>query len=83
MRSTLHGPEEFLLKSKKPRIIALLADIDNMSVDDINRLDERPSIKSGLINIKKSNARDISNSAAETFADIMIAKYHPELLKLV
>jgi hypothetical protein len=82
MRSTLHGPEAFLLKSKKPRIQALVASVDNMSEQDIENLDEKTDIKRGLLNIKKKQGHDKAQLIAEYLADQMIAKHHPELSRL-
>ena len=79
MRSTLHGPEAFLLKSKKPHIQALVAKVDSMSVQDIEKLNEKPDIKTGLLNIKKKQGQDAAAAIAEHLADLMIAKHHPEL----
>ena len=53
MRSTLHGPEAFLLKSKKPHVQALVARVHEMSIDEIDALPEKPDVKLGLKNIKK------------------------------
>jgi hypothetical protein len=79
MRSNLYGPEAFLLKSKKPRIQALVADVGNITVEDIEKLDEKPDIKLGLMNIKKKQNQDATITIAMHLADIMTAKYHPEL----
>ena len=79
MRSTLHGPEAFILKSKKPHIQALVAGINEMSVEDIEKLDEKPDIKKGLLNLKKKQGQDAAAAIAERLADLMIAKHHPEL----
>jgi hypothetical protein len=83
MRSELHGPEEFLLKSKKPRIQELVAKVDSMSIEEIESLDEKSDIKRGLINIKKKQGQDVAASIAEHLADLMIAKHHPELARQV
>ena len=82
MRSTLHGPEAFLLKSKKPRIQALVAGVDKMTQEDIENLDEKTDIKRGLLNIKKKQGQDQAQTIAELLADQMIAKHHPELSRL-
>ena len=82
MRSTLHGPEAFLLKSKKPRIQALVANVDKMTQEDIENLDEKTDIKRGLLNIKKKQEQDRAHTIAELLADQMIAKHHPELSRL-
>ena len=79
MRSTLHGPGEFLLKSKKPRIQALIARCYDMSEQDIEKLDEKPDIIRGLLELRKRKSESESASRAELLADLMIAKHHPEL----
>lgn len=79
MRSTLHGPGEFLLKSKKPRIQALIARCHEMSVEDIEKLDEKPDIKRGLLEIRDRKSKAESAARAEQLADLMIAKHHPTL----
>ena len=48
MRSTLHGPEAFLLKSKKPHIQALVAAAATMTDDEIRALPEKPDVIKGL-----------------------------------
>ena len=80
MRSTLYGPEEFVLKSKKPRIQALVADLANLSVEAIEKLDEKSDIRRGLLNIKKKQEDAIISNLAEKLADQMTRKHHPELL---
>lgn len=77
MRSTLHGPGEFLLKSKKPHIQALVARCYEMSVEDIEMLDEKPDVKKGLLELRKRKDQADSASRAEMLADLMIAKHHP------
>lgn len=79
MRSTLHGPGEFLLKSKKPRIQALVARCNEMSVQDIEKLDEKPDIIRGLLEIKKRKSQAESAKLAELLADMMTSKNHPNL----
>jgi hypothetical protein len=79
MRSTLHGPEAFLLKSKKPHIQSLVARVNDMTLEDIEKLDEKPDIKAGLRNIKKQGDQAAAQSRAELLADLMIAKHHPGL----
>ena len=81
MRSTLHGPEAFLLKSKKPHVQALVARAHSMSLEEIDALPEKPDVKLGLKNIKKQGDQAQSASRAELLADMMIAKYHPELAR--
>lgn len=79
MRSNIHGPGEFLLKSKKPRIQALIANCSKMTKQDIEKLDEKPDIIRGLLEIRNRAEQAESASRAEILADIMIAKHHPEL----
>jgi len=81
MRSTLHGPEAFLLKSKKPHIQALVARAHEMTIEEIDALPEKPDVKLGLKNIKKQGDQAAAASRAELLADMMIAKYHPELAR--
>ena len=81
MRSTIHGPEAFLLKSKKPHIQDLVARVHAMSVDEIDALSEKPDVKLGLKNIKKHGQQAESAAIAERLADMMIAKHHPELAR--
>jgi len=78
MRSNIHGPGEFLLKSKKPRIQALIARCQEMSVQDIEKLDEKPDVKKGLLEIKDLKNKPESASRAALLADMMIAKHHPD-----
>jgi hypothetical protein len=80
MRSTLHGPEAFLLKSKKPHIQALVAACPNMTVEAIEMLNEKSDIIRGLLNIKQQQSHAESASRAALLADMMIKKHHPELL---
>jgi len=79
MRSTLHGPEAFLLKSKKPHVQALVAKAHDMTIEEIDALPEKPDVKLGLKNIKKQGNQAASAARAELLADMMIAKHHPEL----
>ena len=81
MRSTLHGPEAFLLKSKKPREQALVAACYDMTDDEIDALPEKPDIKLGLKNIKKIGMQKESASRAEMLADLMTAQHHPGLAR--
>ena len=81
MRSTLHGPEAFLLKSKKPREQALVAACHNMAEEEIDALPEKPDVKLGLKNIKKMGMQKESASRAEMLADLMTARHHPELAR--
>jgi len=81
MRSMLHGPGEFLLRSKKPRIQALVARCHEMTEQDIENLGEKPDIIRGLLEIRKRRDQAESASRAEILADMMIAKHHPELAR--
>lgn len=81
MRSTLHGPEAFLLKSKKAHIQELVSKVNDMTLDEIDALSEKPDVKLGLKNIKKQGDQAQSTARAELLADMMIAKYHPELAR--
>lgn len=80
MRSTLHGPEALLLKSKKPHIQDLVARCVDMTEEEIDALQEKPDVKRGLLNIRKSHYHGQSASRAELLANLMIAKHHPELI---
>ena len=53
MRSSLYGPEQLLLVSKKPHIQDLVRRCMDMSEEEIQSLPERNDIKQGLINIKR------------------------------
>ena len=81
MRSTLHGPEAFLLKSKKPHIQDLIARSKHMSEAEIRALPEKPDVIRGLLGINKLDDQSRAASVAERLADMMIAKYHPELAR--
>ena len=48
-----------------------------MTLEDIEKLDEKPDIKRGLLNIKKKQGNDLSVAVAEHLADLMTAKHHP------
>lgn len=78
MRSTIHGPGEFLLKSKKPHIQALIARCYEMSEQDIENLDEKPDIRRGLITIKRRQDNKDALERAEKIADLMTSKNHPD-----
>jgi len=80
MRSSF-GPEEFLLKSKKSHIQALVALTETMSLEDIEKLEEKPDIKRGLRNLVIRRDQKKSASIADILADRMIIKHHPELAK--
>ena len=81
MRSTLHGPEAFLLKSKKPHIQDLVCRAHGMSIEEIDALPEKPDVKLGLKNIKNMGMQKESASRAELLADLMTARHHPELAR--
>ena len=81
MRSTLHGPEAFLLKSKKPHIQELIARAKTMSESEIRALPEKPDIIRGLLGINKLDDQSRAASVAEKLADMMMAKHHPELAR--
>lgn len=80
MRSTIHGPEAFLLKSKKPHVQELVARCCYMSEDEIRALPEKPDVITGLLNIKKADMHDASASRAEILADLMTKMHHPNML---
>jgi hypothetical protein len=77
----LHGPEAFLLKSKKPHVQALVARAHSMSIEEIDALPEKPDVKLGLKNIKQQGDQAASAARAEQLADLMIAKHHPQLAR--
>lgn len=81
MRSTIHGPEAFLLKSKKPHIRDLVSRASSMTFDEIDALPEKPDVRLGLRNIKQQAANAESATRAELLADMMTAKHHPELAR--
>lgn len=81
MRSHLHGPGAFLLKSKKPHIVDLVARCHEMSEEDIQLLNEKPDVKRGLLEIRQSRCHAESASRAEMLADMMTALHHPELAR--
>ena len=80
MRSSLHGPEAFLLKSKKPHVQDLVARCRTMTDDEINALPEKPDVIKGLLNIRKLDMQAASASRAEILADLMTKMHHPDLL---
>lgn len=79
MRSTLHGPEAYLLKSKKPHIIALVERCKTMSDDEIQTLPEKPDVIKGLLNIRKGADQERAASMAERLADMMMAAHDQKL----
>lgn len=76
MRSTLHGPEAYLLKSKKPHIQALIERAKTMTEEEIRALPEKPDVIKGLLNIRKTADQTRSAIMAETLADMMQAAYN-------
>jgi hypothetical protein len=80
MRSTLHGPEAFLLKSKKPQIQLLISKVDSMTEDQIRNLDQKPDVIKALLNIKRRKEQEAAAARAELLADLMIQKYNKNLL---
>lgn len=52
----------------------------DMSINDIEKLDEKPDIIRGLIEIRKRREQAESASMAESLADMMTAKHHPNLI---
>lgn len=73
MRSTLHGPDIYLLKSKKPHIINLIERAKSMTDDEIKLLNEKPDVIKGLLLIKKQETQKDALVRAEAIADMMIA----------
>jgi len=76
MRSEIHGPERWLLASKKPHIIELLKRAEQMTTDEITALDEKPDVIKGLLNIKKGQQQKDSAQRAEQIADLMMVHQH-------
>lgn len=79
MRSTLHGPEAFLLKSKKPHIQLLISKVDSLTEEQIKKLDQKPDIIKALLNIKRNREQQAAAARAEILADLMIQKYNKNL----
>lgn len=73
MRSTLHGPDTYLLKSKKPHIVGLIERSKNMTEDEIKLLNEKPDVIKGLLLIKQKEMQKDALVRAEAIADMMIA----------
>ena len=69
MRSHRLGPDAFLLASKKPRIIDLVARCHLMSVDEIRGLPEKPDTIRGLLLIKELGTSKLP--VAEKIANAM------------
>ena len=75
MRSALHGPEVYLLKSKKPHIRDLVNRAKTMTEEEIRSLPEKPDVIKGLLNIRKQVDQSRSAIMAEKLADMMQAAY--------
>ena len=52
-----------------------------MSEAEIRALPEKPDVIRGLLGINKLDDQSRAASVAERLADMMIAKYHPELAR--
>lgn len=76
MRSALHGPEAYLLKSKKPHIQELVERAKTMTIEEIQALPEKPDVIKGLLNIHKKANQDKSAAMAEILADMMQSAYN-------
>lgn len=76
MRSTLHGPEAYLLKSKKPHIIALVERCRSLSDDEIRALPEKPDVIKGLLGIRRLADQERAATIAERLADMMMAAHN-------
>jgi hypothetical protein len=76
VRSTIHGPGVYLLKSKKPYIIDLIARAEAMTDDEIRALPEKPDVIKGLLDIRKMADQRRAASVAERLADMMISAYN-------
>ena len=72
MRSQ-YGPERFLLASKKPHIQQLVKNVENLSEEEIQQLQEKSDIIKGLLAIKKTQIDTDALTRAEKIADMMIA----------
>lgn len=75
----MYGPGRLLLVSKKPNIQKLIKDIETMSVDDIKKLNEKPNVIKGLIEIKELGTDKGTN--AELIATAMQKHYKPDIEK--
>lgn len=76
MRSNLHGPEVYLLKSKKPHIKELIERAKTMTKEEIENLPEKPDVIKGLLNLNKQADQLRAASMAEKLADMMQAAYN-------
>lgn len=72
MRSQ-YGPERFLLASKKLHIQQLVKNVETLSEEEIQQLQEKPDIIKGLLAIKKTQIDTDALTRAEKIADMMIA----------
>lgn len=75
MRSNLHGPEVYLLKSKKPHILELVERCKTLTEDEIRALPEKPDVIKGLLNLHKQADQVRAADIAERLADMMQAAY--------
>lgn len=78
MRSALHGPEVYLLKSKKPHIQELVVRVETMTEEEIRSLPEKPDVIKGLLNLRKQADQDRAAIMAEKLADMMQAAYNKQ-----
>lgn len=76
MRSALHGPEAYLIKSKKPHIQELVERVKTMTEEEIRALPEKPDVIKGLLNLHKQADQNRAASVAERLADMMQAAYN-------
>lgn len=76
MRSAIHGPGIYLLKSKKPHVMELIARAKTMTDDEIRALSEKPDVIKGLLDIRKMADQSRAASVAERLADMMQAAYN-------
>lgn len=79
MRSSLHGPEVYLLKSKKPHILELVERCKTLTEDEIRALPEKPDVIKGLLNLRKKADQARAASVAEQLADMMQAAYNQSI----
>jgi hypothetical protein len=75
MRSEIHGPEIYLLRSKKPHIQKLIADAENMTADQVSQLNEKPDIIKGLLQLNKNKENQAAYERANKIADMMISAH--------
>jgi hypothetical protein len=72
MRS-MYGPGQLLSASKKPRLLSLIEQSKNLSVDEIKRLNEKSWIIQGLLEIKELGTEKLTK--AELIANKMQTKH--------